>query len=138
MMSSPFHSGVSCEVCHGPAAEHVAAPGNVRPDAPRERGFCPLCHGYDASRPSGFPQIDPVAHNPTVPCMSCHDPDGKSGFDMRPGLRQSLGWLARNEPERSMHKIINGVPGRSMLALRFLEEAVITDLLAYLKTLDPD
>ena len=21
-----------------------------------------------------YPQIDPVAHNPTVPCMTCHDP----------------------------------------------------------------
>jgi hypothetical protein len=72
--SASNHSGVSCEVCHGPAAEHVRAPGSVKPPAPRERGFCPLCHGYDASRPSGFPQIDPVAHNPTVPCMSCHDP----------------------------------------------------------------
>jgi len=72
--SGSNHSGVSCEVCHGPAAEHVAAPGSVKPPAPRERGFCPLCHGYNASRPSGFPQIDPVAHNPTVPCMMCHDP----------------------------------------------------------------
>lgn len=70
-------------------------------------------------------------------CMSCHDPDGKSGLEMRPGLRRSLGWLARNKPKRAMHKIINGVPGQSMLALRFLEETVITDLLAYLKTLDP-
>jgi thiosulfate dehydrogenase len=70
-------------------------------------------------------------------CMSCHDPDGKSGFEMRPGPRRSLGWLARNRPKRTMHKIINGVPGQSMLALRFLEEAVITDLLAYLRTLDP-
>jgi len=72
--SASNHSGVSCEVCHGPAAGHVASPGSVRPQAPRERGFCPLCHGYNASRPSGFPQIDPVAHNPTVPCMACHDP----------------------------------------------------------------
>lgn len=70
-------------------------------------------------------------------CMSCHDPDGKSGFEMHPGIRRSLGWLARNKPKRSMHKIVNGVPGQSMLALRFLEEAVISDLLAYLKTLDP-
>jgi hypothetical protein len=68
------HLGVTCEVCHGPAASHVASPGEVRPPAPRERGFCPLCHGYNASRPTGFPQIDPVAHNPLVPCMTCHDP----------------------------------------------------------------
>jgi hypothetical protein len=72
--SASNHSGVSCEVCHGPAADHVAAPGSVKPPAPRERGFCPLCHGYNSSRPSGFPQIDPVAHNPTIPCMTCHDP----------------------------------------------------------------
>ena len=71
-------------------------------------------------------------------CMSCHDPDGNSGFEVRPGLRQSLGWLARNRPKRSAHKIINGVPGQSMLALRFMEENAVADLLAYLKTLDPE
>ncbi len=68
------HAGVSCEVCHGPAAGHVDAPADVRPTAPRERGQCPLCHGYDPSRPTGFPQIDPVAHNPLKPCISCHNP----------------------------------------------------------------
>lgn len=71
-------------------------------------------------------------------CMSCHDPDGKSGFEARPGLRQSLGWLARNKPRRTMHKIVNGVPGRAMLALRFLDEAVVLDVINYLKTLDPE
>jgi len=71
-------------------------------------------------------------------CMSCHDPDGKSGFEMHPGLRRSLGWLARNKPKRAMHKVINGVPGQSMLSLRFLEEAVVSDLLAYLRTLDTE
>lgn len=70
-------------------------------------------------------------------CMSCHDPDGKSGFEMRAGLRRSLGWLARHRPRRAAHKIINGVPGQSMLSLRFVEEEAIADLLAYLKTLDP-
>ncbi len=70
-------------------------------------------------------------------CMSCHDPDGKSGFEVHPGLRQSLGWLARNRPKRAVHKIINGVPGQSMLALRFMEENAVADLLAYLRTLDP-
>jgi thiosulfate dehydrogenase len=71
-------------------------------------------------------------------CMSCHDPDGKSGFEARPGLRQSLGWLARNKPKRTMHKIVNGVPGRAMLSLRFLDEAVVLDVIRYLKTLDQD
>ncbi|HWP36200.1 MAG TPA: cytochrome c3 family protein [Gemmatimonadales bacterium] len=68
------HRGVSCEVCHGPAASHVAAPLDVKPPAPRNRDFCPLCHAYNPSRPTGFPQIDPVAHNPRTPCITCHSP----------------------------------------------------------------
>jgi hypothetical protein len=68
------HRGVACEVCHGPAAEHASGPMTVKPPAPRERGFCPLCHSYNPSRPTGFPQIDRVAHNPGKPCISCHDP----------------------------------------------------------------
>lgn len=71
---SARHQGVSCEVCHGPAAAHSQAPTEHRLPAPRERGYCPLCHGYDPSRPTGFPQIDPVAHNPLKPCISCHNP----------------------------------------------------------------
>jgi len=69
-------------------------------------------------------------------CMSCHDPSGKSGFQVRPGMRGSLGWQARNQPKRMIHKIINGVPGESMLAIRFMDETDIADLVAYLKTLD--
>lgn len=68
------HKGLACEVCHGPAAAHVESPGDVKPQAPRDRGYCPLCHGYNASRPTGFPQIDPVTHNPMKPCYSCHNP----------------------------------------------------------------
>jgi hypothetical protein len=33
-----------------------------------------VCHAYDASRPTGFPQINPTAHNPLKPCISCHNP----------------------------------------------------------------
>ena len=68
------HRGVACEACHGPAASHVEAPDEVTPRVPRKRGYCPLCHGYNASRPTGFPQIDPTTHNPVKPCISCHDP----------------------------------------------------------------
>jgi ribosomal protein S27AE len=68
------HANVACEVCHGPSAAHVEAPTDVRPQAPRERGYCPLCHGYNPSRPTGFPQIDPVTHNPMKPCYTCHNP----------------------------------------------------------------
>jgi len=69
-----LHKGVSCEVCHGPAADHVEAPDEHTPRAPRERGYCPLCHGYQPARPSGFPQIIPAVHNPGKPCMECHNP----------------------------------------------------------------
>jgi hypothetical protein len=68
------HRGVSCESCHGPAAAHVANPAETKPTIPDVREFCPRCHSYNMSRPTGFAQIDPVAHNPRVPCMQCHDP----------------------------------------------------------------
>lgn len=68
------HRGVACEVCHGPGAAHIEEPDEVALEAPRGRGFCPLCHGYNPSRPSGFPQILPVQHNPGKACMSCHEP----------------------------------------------------------------
>jgi hypothetical protein len=66
------HRGVSCEVCHGPAAAHVAAPLDVKPTISRDRALCVLCHAYNPSRPTGFPQIDSVTHNPRLPCMGCH------------------------------------------------------------------
>lgn len=69
-----LHANVACEVCHGPAAEHVEDFEKYLPPAPRERGYCPLCHGYNPSRPTGFPQIDPMTHNPFKPCIACHDP----------------------------------------------------------------
>lgn len=68
------HKGVKCETCHGPAAAHVAAPLDVKPVIPREREFCTLCHEYNPTRPTGFPQIEPIAHNPMIPCMTCHNP----------------------------------------------------------------
>jgi hypothetical protein len=69
-----YHKGLSCEVCHGPALDHVKSPSKVKPPAPRDRKFCPVCHEYDPSRPTGFPQIDSTVHNPGKPCITCHDP----------------------------------------------------------------
>ncbi len=68
------HQTVACEACHGPLAAHLENPADVHPLVPRDRRFCPRCHSYDPARPTGFPQIDPVAHNPGKPCISCHNP----------------------------------------------------------------
>lgn len=69
-----FHKNLACEVCHGPALQHTEDPTSVKPPAPRDRKFCPVCHAYDPSRPTGFPQVNPTAHNPIKPCVTCHNP----------------------------------------------------------------
>lgn len=69
-----YHKNLSCETCHGTAQEHAENPTEVKPTLPRMREFCVLCHRYNPSRPTGFPQINPVAHNPLKPCITCHNP----------------------------------------------------------------
>jgi len=69
-----YHRSLSCETCHGPAKEHTRNPVAVKPQVPQGRDFCPVCHAYDPSRPLGFPQVNPVAHNPMKPCVTCHNP----------------------------------------------------------------
>jgi len=69
-----YHKNLSCETCHGPAQAHAENPDEKKPQAPRKREFCEHCHTYDHSRPTGFPQINPVAHNPLKPCILCHNP----------------------------------------------------------------
>lgn len=68
------HRGVSCEVCHGPAADHASAPLETKPLIRRDRDLCVLCHAFNPSRPTGFPQIDPVTHNAPMVCVTCHSP----------------------------------------------------------------
>lgn len=70
-------------------------------------------------------------------CMNCHQIDGRAYLRGEKGDKPSLGWLSRNRPEQVLHKIMNGFPGTDMLAMRFLDETSIADLLAYLQTLDP-
>lgn len=69
-----FHKNVSCETCHGPSVGHTADPVAIKPFAPRKRKFCPSCHAYDPSIPTGFPQINPIVHNPLKACITCHNP----------------------------------------------------------------
>lgn len=68
------HQALSCETCHGPGYMHVADPSSALPRVPRERRLCPQCHAFNPSRPTGFPQINPRAHNPLRPCITCHEP----------------------------------------------------------------
>lgn len=69
------HATVSCEVCHGPAAVHAESGGDSATTQKIEpRRFCTVCHAYDASRPTGFPEIDPLEHNPQKACTKCHTP----------------------------------------------------------------
>jgi predicted CXXCH cytochrome family protein len=68
-----YHKNLSCETCHGPAAAHTEDLA-AKPFVPKERSFCLRCHDYDLSRPTGFPQINPVIHNPRKSCAACHNP----------------------------------------------------------------
>lgn len=67
------HRNIGCENCHGPSAAHAADKNTALPPRPREREFCLRCHAFDASRPNGFPQVDPQQHRPRKRCVSCHE-----------------------------------------------------------------
>lgn len=69
-----YHRDLSCESCHGAAQKHVDNPTEVKPTSPRKRDYCSYCHSYNASRPTGFPQINPDTHNRRKPCITCHNP----------------------------------------------------------------
>jgi hypothetical protein len=72
--SKHMHQNVACENCHGPGYEHTQAADEHEMPKPKDRSYCVFCHSYNPARPSGFPQIDPVIHNPDEPCITCHDP----------------------------------------------------------------
>ena len=72
--SASYHRTVNCEACHGPSLDHIESDAEILPPAPRDRSYCILCHEYNPARPTGFPQIDPIAHNPVEACITCHHP----------------------------------------------------------------
>ncbi|MGQ9365249.1 c-type cytochrome [Azospirillum sp. ST 5-10] len=63
-------------------------------------------------------------------CANCHGPAGEA-IDRAP----PLGELARANPWRAMHTLLNGHPGGEMPALRALDPGVVGDTLARLQTL---
>ncbi len=69
-------------------------------------------------------------------CSNCHQLDGRAYLRGERGDKSSLGWLARNRPEQVLHKVMNGFPGTDMLAMRFLPDQQVSDLMAYIQTLD--
>jgi len=72
--TASYHRDVSCEVCHGPGAKHLDDPSANSLLPAKERTLCTVCHSYTASKPTGFPQIEPLTHNPADPCIKCHNP----------------------------------------------------------------
>ena len=72
--NASYHRTLACEVCHGPAHAHAEDPDAVLPVIPTERSACLYCHSYMVSRPTGFPQVIELMHNPMQFCADCHDP----------------------------------------------------------------
>ena len=80
------HASVTCEVCHGPLARHVAE-GAKTADMPviRSHRLCAWCHQELVARPADMPQVDIVEHLrdfemipedgalPEGICAECHD-----------------------------------------------------------------
>ncbi len=69
------HAPIECENCHGPALGHPDDPPALAID--RSRDLCLRCHfplPYPTSGRRAIPGIDPRAHNPEEPCVTCHNP----------------------------------------------------------------
>jgi hypothetical protein len=71
-----IHVDVSCEDCHGPAADHAASDIAARSVvlAKPPSSICARCHTATTGRPAAFPQVDLATHYVGGPCLRCHDP----------------------------------------------------------------
>ncbi len=77
MLASDQHTGLSCEVCHGPNAKH-ADDYEFKDDLVKNgsREFCGRCHSINAARnPEVITQVDIKEHHPEKEnCIDCHNP----------------------------------------------------------------
>jgi len=76
LLASDAHSGLSCEVCHGPGAKHADDQEKNLLPKPGTREFCGKCHSINpARRTEVINQIDIKTHNiERENCIDCHNP----------------------------------------------------------------
>lgn len=77
LLASDAHSGLSCEVCHGPNAKH-AEDYEIKEFLAKDgsRASCARCHSINPARKiEVINQIDTKEHHPEKEnCIDCHNP----------------------------------------------------------------
>jgi hypothetical protein len=68
------HARVSCEICHGPLAQHAGDPSALKPKLPDTSTLCARCHESDPAKPKTFPQVVTAEHSGGAACNDCHKP----------------------------------------------------------------
>lgn len=76
LLASDAHSGLSCEVCHGPGAKHADDADNNKLEKPGTRNDCGKCHSINPARKiKVITQIDiKIHHIERGNCIDCHNP----------------------------------------------------------------
>jgi hypothetical protein len=75
MIGGSPHAAINCQNCHGPALGHPGDPVKLPID--RDRTLCLRCHAklpYEQTGRARIPGIGDEAHNPGMPCATCHNP----------------------------------------------------------------
>ncbi len=104
--AASYHRLLSCEVCHGPGYDHAEVDfDEYTPYIPHGRKDCLICHEYLAARPTGFPQIIELQHNPAEPCVKCHDPHDPTPPETPGACSGCHGEIARTK-SLSHHRIV--------------------------------
>jgi hypothetical protein len=76
-LESDLHYDLSCEVCHGPGAQHANDPDHYQTlKKPGTREFCGQCHDLHPARNAEFVnQVDIMEHRlERNNCIDCHNP----------------------------------------------------------------